>query len=182
MWKLWLISGFCGTFDVPCLRTLVTERVRKNVFNQALGIARTVERTRNDALHWIGELQEIDPTSFSRVKIKARYTRKGDDVFDSTTLAILNATMRHGFDFRLLPLDILVTWECEIENNIPHLSTRHIKENKTLSYLWLRWEPTLHISRKWRFHPTFFQALPLVHLQRCLPWCRGPREWHSCLL
>ena len=100
---------FSWNFYVPCLRTLVTERVRKNVFNQALGIARNVERTRNDALHWIGELREINPTSFSRVKIKARYTQKGDDVFDSTTLAILNATMRHGFDFRLLPLDILVT-------------------------------------------------------------------------
>ena len=91
------------------LENVGNELVRKNVFNQALGIARNVERTRNDALHWIGELQEIDPTSFSRVKIKARYTRKGDDVFDSTTLAILYATMRHGFDFRLLPLDILVT-------------------------------------------------------------------------
>ena len=30
-------------------------------------------------------------------------------------LAILNATMRRCFDFFLLPLDILVTRECEIE-------------------------------------------------------------------
>jgi hypothetical protein len=29
--------------------------------------------------------------------------------------------MRRGFDFRLLPLDILMTQQCEIENIFPHL-------------------------------------------------------------
>ncbi len=72
----------------------------------------------------IRKLQEIDPTSFLQVKVKARFTRKSDDVFNLTPLAILNARMRRGFDFRLLPLDILVTRECEIENIFPHLSTR----------------------------------------------------------
>jgi hypothetical protein len=67
----------------------------------------------------IRKLQEIDPTSFLQVKVKARFTRKSDDVFNLTPLAILNAKMRRGFDFRLLPLDILVTRECEIENIFP---------------------------------------------------------------
>jgi hypothetical protein len=109
-------------FDVPCWPKLREEKC----FQSSLtGIVSNVERTRNDALHWIGELQEIDPTSFSQVKINARYTQKSDDVFNLTSpLAILNATMRCGFDFRLLPLDILVMRECKIENIFPHLSTR----------------------------------------------------------
>ena len=42
--------------------------------------------------------------------------------------------MRSGFDFRLLPVNILVTRECEIENIFPHLSTRRSKEQ-----LWPAW-------------------------------------------
>jgi hypothetical protein len=83
------------------MRKISTKRARKNVFNWALGIARNDESRRNDTLHWMGELQEIDPTSFLQVKIKVRYNRKSNDVFNLTSLAILNATMRHGFDFRL---------------------------------------------------------------------------------
>ena len=40
---------------------------------------------------------------------------------------ILSATMRLQNDFRLLPLDILVTRECKIENIFPRLTTRESK-------------------------------------------------------
>ena len=77
----------------------------------------------------IRKLREIDPTSFLQVKIKARYMRESNGVFTSTSLASLSATMRSGFDFRLLPLNILMTQECEIENIFPHLSMRQSKGN-----------------------------------------------------
>ena len=48
-------------------------------------------------------------------------------VFNSTPVAILSATMRLRNDFRLLPLDILVTQECMSENIFPHLTTRQSK-------------------------------------------------------
>jgi hypothetical protein len=35
--------------------------------------------------------------------------------------------MRRGFDFRLLPFDILKTLESMIENIFPHLTTRQSK-------------------------------------------------------
>jgi hypothetical protein len=72
--------------------------------------------------------------------IPSRYTQKSVDVFNSTPLAILHATMRH---FRLLPLDILVTWECEIENVFPHLSTWWSKEQ-----LWSAWNIKL-LAKTW---------------------------------
>jgi hypothetical protein len=77
----------------------------------------------NDALLWIGELQEINHTRFSQVKIKARCPRESDGIFNWTSLAILSATMRRGFDFCLLLFDILMTQECMIENIFPHLTT-----------------------------------------------------------
>ena len=62
-----------------------------------------------------------------------------DGVFNSTSLAILNVTMRSCFDFLLLPLDILVTRECEIEKNSSPLkqgatfsSMEHQKFDKNL--------------------------------------------------
>ena len=62
MWKLWLISGFCLTFDVPCLRKLhlVYSRweVRKNVFNLALSRHKNVE--------W--KQAEVKTTSHSGIK------------------------------------------------------------------------------------------------------------------
>ncbi len=79
--------------------------------------------------HWrhLWELQESDLTSFSRIKIKVRCMRESDDVFTLTPLESLSATMRHDFTFCLLPLDILVTRECMIENIFPHLTTRQSK-------------------------------------------------------
>jgi hypothetical protein len=89
----------------------------------ALGMARNCEWTRNDALLWTAELQEIDHTSFSRMKIKARNNRKRNDVFNSTPLAILSATRRRWNDFCST-----FSWrKCEIENIFPHLSTRRSK-------------------------------------------------------
>jgi hypothetical protein len=92
-----------------------------------------LQRCRNGALHWIRELK-IDPTSFSQVKIKARYTRKSDNVFNSTPFAILSAKIRLRNNFCLLPLGILVMRECKIENIFPHLSMRLSKEQ--LSQAW----------------------------------------------
>jgi hypothetical protein len=78
-------------------------------------------------------ISEIDHSSFSQVKIKARYTRKSDNIFNSTPLAILSATMRLRNDFRLLPLDILVTRECMIK----HFSSSHntAKQGRFLSHM-----------------------------------------------
>jgi hypothetical protein len=78
-------------------------------------------------LHWFGKSREIDPTSFSQEKIKARNTRKSDNIFNSTPLAIFSAKMRLQNGFRLLPLDILMTREFMIENIFPHLTTRQSK-------------------------------------------------------
>ena len=74
--------------------------------------------------HWrrLWELRGINLTSFSRIKIKARCTQESNGVFNLIPLA-LSATRRCDFDFHLLPLDILMTLECMIENIFPHLTT-----------------------------------------------------------
>ena len=65
----------------------------------ALGISRNCEWTRKDTLLWTRELREIDQTSFSLMKIKARNNQNSDNGFNSTPLAILSATRRRWNDF-----------------------------------------------------------------------------------
>jgi hypothetical protein len=60
---------------------------------------------------------------FLASKNQDKMPRESDDIFNWTSLAILSATMRRGFDFCLLPFDILMTRECMIENIFPHLTT-----------------------------------------------------------
>jgi hypothetical protein len=77
-------------------------------------------------------------------KWKSRRDTCGRAITSSTWhLSQFNATMRRGFDFRLLPLEILVTRECEIENIFPHLSTRRSKEQ-----LWPAWNIKL-LAKTW---------------------------------
>ena len=76
------------------------ERARKNVFNRALGIARNDEWTQNEALHWIVEMREIDPTSFLQVK---RRDTRGRATTSST---------RHLSQFLMPQWDVVLTSTC----------------------------------------------------------------------
>ena len=113
--KLWSILSFCQELDVWCWPKLTTERVRKNVFNWAVGIARNDEMM---LCFGLASCKKSIPT------VSREQTSKQDAQrlqFDISCYS--RCHNEPGCDFRLLLLDILVTRDCVNEIISPHLST-----------------------------------------------------------